>query len=424
MATWLDDNNSGSIATISTYESNATTFSSVIDIKSSVGGSGIHQHQQPIALISVPISSHHDNNEENSSYLPTSIMQSLVNDMKAASPLVLRLTARDVFNEKIKTVKDSKAGGDSAAAEVSTTSTVTISTTEVKQEENGAVSPVTTTVEEANAATTITESLVALEFTPEDRIPKFDERDLSIGRVLGRGAFCYVRECNLRNVGDGSGSVGSDGSNSIFVRVLGRGGSSGSNITSRAVARSGSGQTSQLFGSGASVTGGPGGGGTGPISSSLRVGSGRLMSSSRSASGSIISDTARRPRKGKYAYVVKQLSPDLVQTDKISYLKGVVDLAMETHLLSSIDHENIISIHGMASKGPFEDGYFIILEKINDTLSKKVKGWMDMDRQCKGITGVFTGSKKKILRLQTERISAAFHLALGMNYLHQVSFKK
>jgi hypothetical protein len=78
----------------------------------------------------------------------------------------------------------------------------------------------------------------------------------------------------------------------------------------------------------------------------------------------------------------------------------------------------------MASKGPFEDGYFIILEKINDTLSKKVKGWMDMDRQCKGITGVFTGSKKKLLRLQTERISAAFHLALGMNYLHQVSFQE
>eukprot|EP00536_Pseudo-nitzschia_multiseries_P014237 jgi/Psemu1/214158/e_gw1.676.4.1 len=42
-----------------------------------------------------------------------------------------------------------------------------------------------------------------------------------------------------------------------------------------------------------------------------------------------------------------------------------------------------------------------------------------MDRQCKGITGVFTGSKNKARRLQSERILAACHLVAGMEYLHR-----
>ena len=340
----------------------------------------------------------------------------VVNDMKNASPDVLRRTAKDVFEQKIQAVKD--AGG---------AHTITPTTSKKKGEDCA-------DADETSATTNITETLVALEFSPDDRIPRFDERDLTIGRVMGRGAFCCVRECN---VPAGSGdSVGSDGSNSIFARVLGgRAGSSSSIRVNSIRAKSGStrgsvrGQRQRqlsggLDGSGRTSVSGlqnSGSSHNNPGSSAILSPSNNILSSSRSASGSIISETGRRARQGRYKYVLKQLSPDLVQNDKISYLKGVVDLAMETHLLSSIDHENIVGLHGMASGGPFEDGYFVILEKINDTLSKKVKGWMDMDRQCKGITGVFTGSKKKQQRLQAERIAAAFHLAQGMNYLHEVS---
>eukprot|EP00529_Nitzschia_sp_RCC80_P025099 CAMPEP_0113483086 /NCGR_PEP_ID=MMETSP0014_2-20120614/23253_1 /TAXON_ID=2857 /ORGANISM="Nitzschia sp." /LENGTH=522 /DNA_ID=CAMNT_0000376623 /DNA_START=259 /DNA_END=1827 /DNA_ORIENTATION=- /assembly_acc=CAM_ASM_000159 len=341
-------------------------------------------------------------------------IKGLVNDMKNASPDILRRTAKDVFEQKIKAVKD--AGGVT-----STTHTITPTTSRKKGED-------CVDTDETSATTNITDSLVALEFSPDDRIPKFDERDITIGRVMGRGAFCCVKECN---VPAGSGdSIGSDGSNSIFGRVLGvgRGGSSSSirvnsiRVKSSSTRGSVRGQRQRqlsggLDGSERTSVSGLQNSGSSHHNANVSPGN-NILSSSRSASGSIISETGRRARQGRYKYVLKQLSPDLVQNDKISYLKGVVDLAMETHLLSSIDHENIVGLYGMASGGPFEDGYFVILEKINDTLSKKVKGWMDMDRQCKGITGVFTGSKKKQQRLQTERISAAFHLAQGMNYLH------
>jgi serine/threonine protein kinase len=116
---------------------------------------------------------------------------------------------------------------------------------------------------------------------------------------------------------------------------------------------------------------------------------------------------------------MKQLSSDLKDINKITYLKGVVDLAMETRILASLDHENIIKLEGVSTCDAFSEGYFIVLEKVNDTLSKQVKSWMDLDRQCKGITGVFTGSKSKIQRLQSERIAAAYDLSVGMNYLHE-----
>lgn len=91
---------------------------------------------------------------------------------------------------------------------------------------------------------------------------------------------------------------------------------------------------------------------------------------------------------------------------------------METRILSSLDHQNIIKLEASSAVDAFSEGYFIVLEKVNETLSRKMKGWMDLDRQCKGITGVFTGSKSKVRRLQSERIAAAYDLSVGMKYLH------
>jgi serine/threonine protein kinase len=136
------------------------------------------------------------------------------------------------------------------------------------------------------------------------------------------------------------------------------------------------------------------------------------------SAGATASNPMARPRRNRSRYVVKQLSPELQHGDKINFLKGTVDLAMETRFLASLDHENVISLHGVSSKGAFSEGYFIVLEKVTETLGKRVKTWMDMDRRCKGITGVFTGSKKKLLRLDSERISASHDLAVGMQYLH------
>ncbi|KAL3915453.1 MAG: hypothetical protein SGILL_005648, partial [Bacillariaceae sp.] len=279
-------------------------------------------------------------------------MASILSDIKAASPRVLRQTARDVFVEKM---------GDG-----------------LPKDSNG-------------------NAIMDLFSDGDQQVPKIEQRELVLGRVLGRGGFCVVRDCNLNM--SSTGSLGSNSSKgSYFGRWTGSGGGGGGSVRNNNTSSS----SRQLK------------------SNTLSSSGHRSMSSERSTTSSVPSRF--RNRKGgasKSRYVMKQLAPELKEQDKITYMKGLVDLAMETRFLGSLDHPNIIKLEGVSTRDPFADGYFIVLEKVSETLSKKVKGWMDMDRQCKGITGVFTGSKQKIQRLHSERIAAAYDLATGMEFLHK-----
>lgn len=279
-----------------------------------------------------------------SSSTPEKSHKSILKDMRSASPEVLRQTARDVFLEKV-----SGKGNPSS-----------------RNDRNG----------DTNAAA----AAVMDVFSESDRIPKFEAKELTFGRVLGRGTFCVVRECNFN--ASSNGSLGSSSSRGSFFGRRGR------NLNSST-------SNNKLWSSSAH----------------------RSVSSERSISSNPQRNQRRLANKSRY--VIKQLSSDLKNSNKITFLKGMVDLAMETRILAALDHENIVKLEATSACDAFSEGYFIVLEKINETLSKKVKGWMDIDRQCKGITGVFTGSKSKVRRLQSERIAASYDLSVGMNYLHQ-----
>jgi serine/threonine protein kinase len=119
--------------------------------------------------------------------------------------------------------------------------------------------------------------------------------------------------------------------------------------------------------------------------------------------------------KGK-KFVVKRLDNECM--DKIMFLKGAVDLAMEARFLAALNHINIIKLYGVSSDGPFADNFFLVLERMEETLTKRIKKWMDIERQCHGITGVFTGSKRKMRELSSEQMLSAFEIAKGTNHLH------
>ena len=283
--------------------------------------------------------------------------KSFVKEMQQASLQVLRQTARDVFDEKISASGIGKnaignANGDS----------------------NGY-------------------NKYGIDYFG---LPELDVEDLTVGRVLGRGAFCVVKECAHTSLGATFSQLESERSersiNSVPVNSVSRGlGRFGKRF--RRMKKNGSDESLDN------------------CSSSICSSNAQEVKRRKPVRRQSISKAER--------YVVKQLSPELGRSDKINYLKGTVDLAMETRFLALLDHENIVSISGVSSSGPFSENYFIVLEKLNETLAKRVKVWMDLDRQCKGITGVFTGSKKKARRLQFERISAARSLVAGMEFLHQ-----
>jgi len=224
-----------------------------------------------------------------------------------------------------------------------------------------------------------------------DSLPRFEREEVVLGRVLGRGGFCVVQECA-----------------SIRLRRTNKSGSASSSAFSQHQ------QTS--------------------FQSSERSWSNRISSSFRSESASAdlsTHNTTEDPRrqlarrvwsKRGQKFAVKLVEPSLLEDDRVTYLKGVIDLALEVHYLASLDHPHILTARGQSKTGPFEDtGYFIIMDQLNEVLSKRLTTWMHTHRTTKGLTGAITGGRKKTTSLLTERLLVAHDIADAMEYLHSLN---
>ena len=76
-------------------------------------------------------------------------------------------------------------------------------------------------------------------------------------------------------------------------------------------------------------------------------------------------------------------------TSSEDYCNGAADLLLETKYLASISafypHPNILRLHAIAAAGPqgFETvgGYFLIFDKLVDTLDKRLEVWKELERR-------------------------------------------
>ncbi len=94
--------------------------------------------------------------------------------------------------------------------------------------------------------------------------------------------------------------------------------------------------------------------------------------------GSLSSAMASR-RSRRIDVAMKCLRPQ-IRSNTEQFIIGVEDLVHETIMLSSLNHPNIIKIHGRAggcvsSSFKLGDGYFILLDKLQDTLDDRIKDW-------------------------------------------------
>jgi len=121
---------------------------------------------------------------------------------------------------------------------------------------------------------------------------------------------------------------------------------------------------------------------------------------------------------GDARYAVKQLSPDVIK-DPGRYLQGIIDMAIETRFLGDIEHPNIIKLRAMAKCDPFAEEYFLVMDRLYETLEKRMAQWKRKDAACTGLRAKMTDRKgeKKIV-LYGDRIHAAFDLAAALQYLH------
>jgi serine/threonine protein kinase len=221
----------------------------------------------------------------------------------------------------------------------------------------------------------------------EEKMPRFHQKEVSFGHILGRGGFCVVREVekirpNGKSVGTSTKSCLSKKSRLGFICRI---------VKKRKAAM----DDSDIF--------------------DLDNSESPTMDDIKFSRDFIASRSKKSRIRGAGRYVVKTVSTDL---DKLNYMKGHVDMALEAKFLSALDHPNIIELAAISATDSCHPDFFLILERMTETLTKKIKSWMDRDRLNQGIGGIFTGGKKKVEKLYRERIGASYDIANGLYYLH------
>ena len=123
-------------------------------------------------------------------------------------------------------------------------------------------------------------------------------------------------------------------------------------------------------------------------------------------------------RKGDARYAIKKLS-DSVLTDKERYVNGTLDLAIEARFLSVMRHPNLIKLRGMAGTNPFEDGYFLILDRLYGTLEDTIPVWRKEFMKAGSLMSKIKGIKKKEVNDHwIKRITVSHDLAAALKYMH------
>ena len=83
----------------------------------------------------------------------------------------------------------------------------------------------------------------------------------------------------------------------------------------------------------------------------------------------------------KACYALKHLRPKLLdECSPMDYAQGASDLASEAEFLMALQHPNIIKLRGISSAGAggFADGpkgYFLIIDRLDETLDARIKRW-------------------------------------------------
>ena len=90
-------------------------------------------------------------------------------------------------------------------------------------------------------------------------------------------------------------------------------------------------------------------------------------------------------KRNRNNYVIKQIRQTLAENNLDSFQAAVASIATEAKILSQLDHPNILKIFGMSAATCCKKGdddsmmrgkeYFIVLDKLDETLSQRMDRW-------------------------------------------------
>jgi len=132
-------------------------------------------------------------------------------------------------------------------------------------------------------------------------------------------------------------------------------------------------------------------------------------------------------------YVLKYLNPKLIakylqDNDNDKVFAGAKDLVLEAHILSALNHPNIIAlrglsthgIHGYRATGGRADGFFMVLDRLQCTLSRRIfhewKPRADANPTIERLDKLTTNTLT--MDFFVDRIRTALDIAAALTYLH------
>ena len=121
---------------------------------------------------------------------------------------------------------------------------------------------------------------------------------------------------------------------------------------------------------------------------------------------------------GDARYAVKFLKKEIIK-DPAMFILAIKDMAIESRFLSSIKHPHIVKMRALSTGDPYSENFFIIMDRLYDTLETRIETWRKRYKAALSIVGRLTDKKGlKVLALLEERVVAAYDISSAFEYLH------
>lgn len=133
-----------------------------------------------------------------------------------------------------------------------------------------------------------------------------------------------------------------------------------------------------------------------------------------------------RERTGDCRFAVKFLKESIIY-DKKAFTLAAIDIAAEAKILCSVLHPNIIKLRGLCSSGEMgfsagrRDGFFLILDRLYDTLEQRIAKWKLEEKNFDRfkVKKYFEANKRKLKDIQNDRIRISLDIVAALKYLHK-----
>jgi len=123
-------------------------------------------------------------------------------------------------------------------------------------------------------------------------------------------------------------------------------------------------------------------------------------------------------KKKAKRYVIKYLHKDDGRIPT-QFQTGIIDITVETKILSALDHPNIIKLYGYNERALFSPDYFIILERLDYTLGDLMVEWKKNNGK-KNFSALMSIKNRKFMKSSLDNvIKIVSSISSAIWYLHK-----